>query len=231
MLALKTFKTNRALQCFLAIALALPICNGGCTQRSQSLLLKPQRLVAVEGATLDRFPAEKGNVIYLQTLDLHKVQIEQLTGSVDRSRTAPGFYYPNQGKESSPYFQRLTVAQVRKDYQQRHRLGIFSIINASFFEDYQKSTRLSFPLKLNGKVITAGSSPYGPIPKLADPYYRKVQLQALIWDNTKATIAPYNPANGSPLDRASVRNALVSYRYQDHPAYVLAGDPANRYHV
>jgi hypothetical protein len=110
-------------------------------------------------------------------------------------------------------------------------LGIFSIINASFFEDYQRSTRLSFPLKLNGKLITAGSSPYGPISKPADPYYRKVELQALIWDNTKATIAPYNPANGYPLNRAKVQNALVSYRYKDHPAYALAGDPANRYHV
>jgi hypothetical protein len=230
MLALKPSRPKTAFPCFLAIAV-LAIANGGCTQTSQSSPLTPQRLVAVEGATLDRFPAEKGNVIYLQTLDLHKIQIDQLTGNVDRSRQAQGFYYPSQSKESSPFFQRLTVAQVRKDYQQQNRLGIFSIINASFFEDYQRSTRLSFPLKLNGKVITAGSSPYGPIPKPADPYYRKIQLQALIWDNTKATIAPYNPANGSPLDRASVQNALVSYAYQDHPAYVLAGDPANRYHM
>jgi hypothetical protein len=232
-LALKPFHGSKAFPWLLLIALALPIGNGGCTQRSQSspLPLTPQRLVAVEGATLDRFSTEKGNVIYLQTLDLHKIQIDQLTGNVDRSRQAQGFYYPNPAKDSSPFFQRLTVAQVRKDYQQRHRLGIFSIINASFFEDYQRSTRLSFPLKLNGKLITAGSSPYGPISKPADPYYRKVELQALIWDNTKATIAPYNPANGYPLNRAKVQNALVSYRYKDHPAYALAGDPANRYHV
>lgn len=232
MLALKPPKASKAFL-LLLIALVLPLGNGGCTQTSQSsfLPLKPQRLAAVEGATLDRFPAEKGNVIYLQTLDLHKIQIDQLTGKVDRARQAQGFYYPSQGKNSSPFFQRLTVAQVRKDYQQRHRLGIFSIINASFFEEYQKSTRLSFPLKLNGTVITTGSSPYGPIPKPADPYYRNIQLKALIWSNTKATIAPYNPANGSPLNQASVQNALVSYRYKDHPAYALAGDPANRYHV
>jgi hypothetical protein len=232
-LVLKTTDASKAFPWLLWIALALSLGNVGCAQTSQSSTasLKPQRLVAIDGATLDRFSIEKGSVIYLQTLDLHKMQIDQLAGSVDRSRQAQGFYYPSKGQGSSPFFQRLTVAQARKDYQQRHRSGIFSIINASFFEDYERSTRLSFPLKLNGKVITAGSSPYGPIPKPAAAYYRDIQLRALIWDNTKATITPYNPANGSPLDRASVRNALVSYAYRDHPAYALAGDPENRYHV
>ena len=56
---------------------------------------------------------------------------------------------------------------------------MISIINASFFEDYKSSTRLSFPIKLKGTLITAGSSPYGPIQKPAEPYYRTIQLKAL----------------------------------------------------
>jgi hypothetical protein len=99
------------------------------------------------------------------------------------------------------------------------------------FEDYQSSTRLSFPIKLNGKLITAGSSPYGPIQKPADPYYRNIQLKALAWNGYRAAIADYDPASGFPLNQTSVKNALVSYAYRDHPSYTLVGDPENRYHV
>lgn len=142
-----------------------------------------------------------------------------------------GLYYPNESDESSPFFQRLTVAAVCDRYQAQHPSGVFSIINASFFEDYESSTRLSFPIKVNGALVTAGSSPYGPIEEPADAYYRTVQLKALTWDDEKATISDYDPATGYPLNQPSVQNGLVSYAYQDHPAYVLAGDPVNRYHV
>lgn len=208
-------------------------CIVGCTEQSNSLLLQPapERLIEVNGATLDRIPLEQGNVVYLQTIDLHKMEIDQLMGDIDRRKGVKGFYYPSKRDDSSPFFKRLTVTAVRNHYQSQHRSGIFSIINASFFEDYKNSTRLSFPIKLNGKLMTAGSSPYGPIQKPADPYYRKVQLKALTWNRDKATISAYNPASGSPLNQSEVKNGLVSYAYRDHPSYALAGDPQNRYHV
>ncbi len=62
-------------------------------------------------------------------------------------------------------------------------------------------------------------------------YYRSIQLKALTWSGDKATISNYSPASGSPLNQSSVKNALVSYAYLDHPSYALAGDPENRYHV
>jgi hypothetical protein len=203
-----------------------------CTQQPKlnASTASPQRLLEVDGATLDQFPLEQGNVLYLQTLDLHKIQIDQLIGPSEH-KGIKGLYYPNPNHDSSPFFQRLTVAAVRNNYQRQHRSGLFSIINASFFEDYKSSTRLSFPIKLNGAVITTGSSPYGPIQKPADPYYRTIKLEALTWDNAKATISDYNPVSGYPLNQASVKNGLVSYAYQDHPASALAGDPVNRYHV
>ena len=203
----------------------------GCiAQRPKPNIATPQRIFNTEGATLDQIPLEQGNVVYLQTIELHKVQIDQLVGDVER-KGIKGLYYPTKTNDSSPFFKRLTVPAVRALYQRQHPSGMISIINASFFEDYKSSTRLSFPIKLNGTLITSGSSPYGPIQKPAEPYYRTIQLKALIWDNAKATISSYNPISGYPLNQASVRNGLVSYAYQDHPAYALAGDPMNRYHV
>jgi hypothetical protein len=208
------------------------ICSIGCTEQSKlkPSAAVPQRLLAVDGATLDRIPLDRSNVVYLQTIDLHKMQIDQLVGNVEH-KGIKGLYYPSKNDDSSPFFQRLTVAAVRTRYQKQHPSGIFCIINASFFEDYKSSTRLSFPIKVNGTVITAGSSPYGPIQKPTDPYYQKIQLKALTWGSETATISSYNPVSGYPLNQASIKNGLVSYAYQDHPAYALAGDPVNRYHV
>jgi hypothetical protein len=56
-------------------------------------------------------------------------------------------------------------------------------------------------------------------------------LQALVWDDSGAYITDYDPANGAPLDQSSVKNAIVSYQYSDHPAKVLAQNQVNRYHV
>jgi hypothetical protein len=191
----------------------------------------PERLLDVAGATLDQIPLSGNNVAYLQTIDLHQMQMDQLVGEADRRSKEKGFYYPVKNQDFSPFFKRLPFTEVRDRYQTQYPSDAVFIINASFFEDYQPQTQLSFPIKHNGKVITAGSSPYGPIQKPADPYYRKIQLNALIWDRKKAAIETYNPANGYPLNRGNVKNALVSYAYRDHPAYALAGDPENLYHV
>ncbi len=190
----------------------------------------PKRLTTIPGATLDEIPITQGQVVYLQTIDPSTVQIDQLIGNTDKEGDK-GLYYPSKNEKTSPYFRRLTTKTVRDSYQTQHPSKPFSIINASFFEDYQSSTRLSFPIKLNGKLITAGSSPYGPNPKPADSYYQKIQLKALTWNNQTATISNYDPKTGYPLNQPTVKDGLVSYAYQDHPSYALAGDPANRYHV
>jgi hypothetical protein len=213
------------------LVLLLTLLVTSCTAHSQSSSSAWQRLAATQGATLDRIRLETGSTVYLQTLDLRQVVIEQLIGPADPNRGTKGFYYPSQNKFSSPFFPRQTATAIRNTYQQQHPSGIFSILNAAFFEEYQRSTRLSFPIKHNGKVITSGSSPYGPTAKPADPYYRTVRLKALTWDASGVAITDYMPRSGFPLTRPSVQNALVSYAYRDHPAYALAGDPPNRYHV
>jgi hypothetical protein len=205
----------------------------GCTEHRGSLSAPPpaQRMEDIAGATLDRIRLQQNNVVYVQTIDLHKMAIEQLTGAIDRRKAGEGYYYPDKKQISSPFFARLTIPAVLQNYQKLHGSKLFSIINASFFEDYERSTRLSFPIKLNGKVVTTGSSPYGPIQKPADAYYRNIQLKTLTWNDTQASVLDYNLASGYPLSQSNIANAVVSYAYQDHPAYALAGDPVNRYHV
>ncbi|MBW4519002.1 MAG: hypothetical protein KME16_04795 [Scytolyngbya sp. HA4215-MV1] len=191
----------------------------------------PQLLSTLNGARLEKIPLADGNSIYLQTINLQTMQIEQIVGAIESTQSAQGLYYPSQENVSSPFFERLTPASIRDSHPLSSRNRIFSIINGSFFEDYQPSTRLSFPIKLNGKVITAGSSSYGPIPQSADPAYRTVQLKVLIWGEGQARITNYDPNSGAPLTQPDVQNAIVSYAYRDHPAYRLAGDPVNRYHI
>ena len=158
------------------------------------------------------------------------MQIDQIIGKTER-KDSKSLYYPSLAGASSPFFERLTTTAARSRYQEQHPSTVFSIINASFFEEYQSSTRLSFPIKLNGALISGGSSPYGPIPNPTDAYYRQVTLKALVWDSNTVAITRYDPATGYPLNQPGVENALVSYDYRDHSAYVLADDPVNYYHV
>ncbi|MEH2402023.1 MAG: hypothetical protein V7K19_01940 [Nostoc sp.] len=54
------------------------------------------------------------------------------------------------------------------------------MINCSLFEQYQSSSQLSFPIKLNGVVISGGTSPYGPIKQPKEKYYTNIHLKALV---------------------------------------------------
>ena len=229
---LKRFSPQKLVLWGLLVAgFILTSCIGDMQHSPLSLSSAPLKsLVSMDGATLDVILLERGNEVYLQTIDLHKMQVDQLVGEID-GESSKGLYYPNRNDESSSFFKRLMPTAVRDLYRKQHPSGTFSIINVSFFEDYKSSTRLSFPIKVKGVVITAGSSPYGPIQEPADPYYQTIQLKALTWDDEKAIISSYDPATGYPLNQPSVQHGVVSYAYQDHPAYVLADDPVNRYHV
>jgi hypothetical protein len=93
----------------------------GCiAQRPKPNTSPPQRLFNTEGATLDQIPLEQGNVVYLQTIDLHKMEIDQLVGDVER-KGIKGLYYPSKTNDSSPFFKRLTVSAVRTLYQTQLR--------------------------------------------------------------------------------------------------------------
>ncbi|MCP2728482.1 hypothetical protein NJ959_08335 [Symplocastrum sp. BBK-W-15] len=190
-----------------------------------------QPIDAINGAGLYKQIIGDGNEAYLQVIDLGKIQIDQLVGEVTSRGIDEGKYYQGEGKYDSPFFKMKLFSEVSDEYQKLDADSVFTIINCSFFEQYQSSSQLSFPIKLNGTVITGGSSPYGPIAQPKDKFYRNIHLKALVWDDNSAYITDYNPATGAPLSDRSVKNAIVSYQYSDHPAKVFGGNQKNRYHL
>lgn len=190
-----------------------------------------QPLDVIDGAGLYKQRLPDGNEAYLQVIDLQKMQIDQIVGEVDNMGLGEGNYYQGEGKYYSPFFKMKVFSEVETEYKQLYGEAVFSLINCSFFEQYQSSSQLSFPIKLNGTVITGGSSPYGPIAKPKDGFYSNIRLKALVWDDKSAYITDYNPATGKPLDHKTVKNAIVSYQYSDHPAKIFGGNQKNRYHL
>ena len=190
-----------------------------------------QPLDQKEGALLYKRQLPDGNEAYLQIINLQKIQINQLIGEVDNMGQGQGRYYKGEGEYYSPFFKMKLFEEIANEYKQLYGEAVFSLINCSFFEQYKSSSQLSFPIKFNGVVITGGHSPYGPISQPASSFYSNIRLKALVWDNSGAYITDYDPDTGAPLDQSSVKNAIVSYQYSDHPAKVLAQNQVNRYHV
>ncbi|MBD2165360.1 hypothetical protein H6G04_13230 [Calothrix membranacea FACHB-236] len=190
-----------------------------------------QPLHVIDGAGLYKKELTNGNIAYLQVIDLRKMQIDQVVGEVDNMGNGQGKYYKGEGGSYSPYFKNKLFSQVNDEYKKLYGNDVFSMINCSFFEQYQPSTQLSFPIKFNGVVITGGHSPYGPVKKPESEFYRTIRLKALVWDEKQAYITDYDPASGAPLNQTGVKNAIVSYKYSDHPAKVLANNQVNKYQV
>jgi hypothetical protein len=183
-------------------------------------------IAAVDGASLSRLSLGDGSHAYLQEIDLRRMRIEQVTGDRDTGTAAePGRYFP---ASASPRYVRIPPGQARDACSAG---GLFSIVNFAFFEEYDRSTRLSFPVKSHAALLSGGSSPYGPVPAPSDAYYRDVTLRALTWTDSDAAIGPYDPNRGAPLDAPGTPDGIVTYAYRDHPSYVLNHDPPNRYQL
>jgi hypothetical protein len=212
----------------------LLLLSDGCAwlaQNSATSQTSIERVAAVDGAVLSKRVLKDGHKAYLQTINVQKIHIDQLVEVTARKGEKQGKYYRGEGQFPSPYFQMKTIAQVEQQYRSKYGASVFSLLNGVFFEDYQSSSRLSFPIKINGKLFTGGSSPYGPIRKPADPHYKTVRLKALIWNDRQVSIMDYKPSTGAPLNQDAVQNAMVSYQYQDHPAYVFSPQAINRYYL
>ncbi|MBN3927484.1 hypothetical protein [Nostoc sp. NMS4] len=209
----------------------LPILSSFWIAQTFNPLSSYQPLQAIDGAALYKKQLTNGNEAYLQVIDLGKMHIDQIIGEVDNMGQNEGKYYKGEGGHYSPFFQNKLFSDVADEYTKLYANNVFSIINCSFFEQYQSSTQLSFPIKLNGVVITGGTSPYGPIKEPKDKYYRNIRLKALVWDEKQAYITDYNPASGTPLNQKRVKNAIATYLYSDHPAKVLAQNQANKYQL
>ncbi len=209
----------------------LPILSSLWIAQTFNPLSSYQPLQTIDGAALYKKQLTNGNEAYLQVIDLGKMHIDQITGEVDSMGLNEGKYYKGEGAYYSPFFKNKLFSEVADEYKKLYADNTFSMINCSFFEQYESSTQLSFPIKLNGVVITGGTSPYGPIKEPKDKFYNNIRLKTLVWDNKQAYITDYNQVNGTPLNQKAVKNAIVTYRYSDHPAKVLAQNQANKYQV
>ena len=88
---------------------------------------------------------------------------------------------------------------------------------------------MAFPIKMNGKIVTTGSSPNGPCKEPKIEYYKNAVLKALIWTDSTVAIKDYNPQTGSPLTDVDVPNGFVTYCEKDHPIKVQKRDYAGRF--
>ncbi len=211
---------------------------GPSVAQGQALPRPPgyQLLDSASGAVLllRRIPLGKDSAsAYLQLVDLHRCSLRQLCMATSNEGLNEGKYFPP--GTNSPWFRRFLYTKLDSipgppgDSSPFSAGRLFSITNGQFFEQYEESTQLSFPVKLGGKVLTGGSSPYGPTEFPKHAYYRTAQLCALLLFGDSAAITPYNPRSGFPLNRPDIPDAIVSYSYRDHPAKVLGGNPRNRY--
>lgn len=209
----------------------IPLLVSICIAQVSNPLSSYQPLHVIDGAGLYKKELTNGNTAYLQVIDLQKMRIDQVIGEVDNMGYGQGKYYKGEGGSYSPLFRNKLFSQVNDEYKKLYGNDVFSMINCSFFEQYQSSTQLSFPIKFNGVVISGGNSPYGPVKEPKHDFYRTIRLKALVWDEKQAYITNYDPFSGAPLNQKQVKNAIVSYKYSDHPAKVLAKNQVNKYQV
>jgi hypothetical protein len=209
----------------------LPIMSSLWIAHTFNPLSSYQTLQAIDGAALYKKELSQGNEAYLQIIDIRKMHIDQIIGEVDNMGLNEGKYYQGEGKYYSPFFKQKLFSEVVDEYKKLYENNVFSMINCSFFEQYQSSSQLSFPIKFNGVVITGGTSPYGPIKEPKDKFYSNIRLKTLVWDDKQAYITDYNQVSGAPLNQNRVQNAIVTYLYSDHPAKVLGKNQVNKYQV
>ena len=181
----------------------------------------------VEGRALDRsgdawaiaeVTSDSGSFL-VQWADLGAVAVEQVLGA-ETAAGPRGFYHPT---AASPPFALLDPADVVRPMWDR---GALSVMNAAFFETPgQPSSPIAFPLAIGGRVVTGGSSPYGPgRPGAAGRRWGR-PLRALGLD-TLARVADYDRRTGAPLGQPGFENAVVSYAPAAHPTRI-----ATRFHV
>jgi len=154
------------------------------------------------------------NGAYIMGINLEKMKIQSFQKLDSTHEAKPSLYL--EGIES-PYYQRIDYQEVIEKYKEQ------IIINASFFENYEASTPLSYPIFDGTEWISGGSSPYGPVNEPINDYYGKIDLLALHIDSNHAFIQPY-AKESSPSTFM-----MVSQNYSDHPAKVLANNRFTRF--
>lgn len=167
---------------------------------------------AVEQTEAVQIFRKEGN--YLVGFNLLKIDLTSYQ-VLDSTKKAPNGTFLD--TLSSPFFKRIAYQDVIDDYNDSY------LINASFFESYDASTQLSYPIYYKNNWLTSGSSIYGPVKNPKNEYYATISLLALQIGSGSAKIQPFS-ATKPPQDLL-----IVSQNYKDHPALVLANNRVTRF--
>lgn len=209
--------------CFFSISL---VCLFLFTEFSSAQVLEQIRSkgykIEYQGEGGALFSSEKDTSIRILALDLRKIKISQIVSNPINKTNGNGFYSKN---SSSPYFKRYNYSDIIKQANP----NTFAIINAMFFEQYADSTQLSFPIKVNGKILTGGSSPYGPNQNPKHDYYKNAKLLALVFNTNSAKIITYGTSEKNVFQNDDIQNGLVSYNYKEHPAVIFQNNKVTRF--
>ena len=176
---------------------------------------------AGDAYALVEVPSDTGNVL-LQLVDLRKATVTQVLGPVVEGGPDDSHFHPT---AASPRVELMDLAEVVRQQAADDRL--LAVINGAFFETPgEPISQIAYPIAENGRVVTGGSSPYGPgRPDAATERWGQ-PLRALGLADSIAHIADYDRATGAPLDQPAYAEAIVSLAPDAHPSRI-----ATRFHV
>ena len=152
----------------------LPILRGGIQNHGFELLDMDKGI-----ALLKKTDKNKAIIYYLQIIDIQNVSINQYYVETRNAGLNEGKYFMGEKGYKSQYFKMLSHSKVQQNQQLAFSKNYFGIMNCSFFEEHKPETQLSFPIKKDGKVLTGGSSPFGPILKPNHKYYKNITLKQI----------------------------------------------------
>ena len=182
------------------------------------------RTDSVEGAVLYEKSVTSGNYhyqVYCQTIDLQRVKLSQFMGKPDKMDADRGYYLTDRKDVKSPYFPTYSSEEALDKIEKKANSKLLGMFNGGFFESFDATTQMAFPVKNEGKIATSGSSPNGPCVTPKYDIFKKITLKALVWTDSTVEIKDYDPKTGTSLTNDAYKNGLVTYSYNEHPVNLL----------
>lgn len=190
------------------------------------------KIDSMPGAALYGKEVKKGNqryMVYCQVIDLKKNTLAQFIEIDKSAKPSPGKYIGVKGLSDSPFFSTFFVDEAIKKAKSKDKQNFIGMINGGFFESFDPITQMAFPIKKDGVILTAGSSPSGPCENPRLPIFKEMQLKALVWTDSSVAIQNYDLTTGTPLTQEQYSNGLVTYAYDEHPANIFRPNVPDRF--
>lgn len=112
-----------------------------------------QLILSSVGVQLYRKDYTNGTPDYVQVINLNRgAEVRLLHGTVNDNNALPGVYGGNDSRFTS-----LPIKQYWKEIKAKTPRA-FCVTSGQFFYMYEYPTRLPFPLKVNGKIVSGGYS-------------------------------------------------------------------------